>query len=331
MANKRNNPKRDHHVLPELYLKGFVIKKGEPFIWIYKRGELYNPGQGKITNNPFKDSIRRASVERDYYADPKDGGKKDFETFENRLEALEKPANPIFEKLREHQTISEEEKLQFSIYIVQMHRRVQSGREMTKKLVPRLVANYEPAKVIFQKLNWPDIPETRAYLKETSKRMAQKEGFDIQMHLRAIPAAQESFLVETLQKMTWHFFTAPQGHAFLTGDNPVFIPEQHGLGKNVSELSFPISTHVALVASWHRELKAGFFEATPQVVKELNRRTAHKASRCLYFSQNPEWVVTLLNKSVCEYRPMHSAKSVFTVVKLVADGPESKPHLIFSM
>jgi hypothetical protein len=58
MANKRNNPKRDHHVLPEFYLKGFVIKKGEPFIWIYKRGELYNPGQGKITNNPFKDSFR---------------------------------------------------------------------------------------------------------------------------------------------------------------------------------------------------------------------------------------------------------------------------------
>jgi hypothetical protein len=156
------------------------------------------------------------------------------------------------------------------------------------------------------------------------------KGFVIQMHLRAITAAQESFLVKTLQRMTWHFFTAPQGHAFLTGDNPVFISEQHGLGKNVSELSFPISTNVALVASWHRELKEGFFEATPQVVKELNRRTAHKASRCLYFSQNLEWVVTLLNRNVYKFRPMHSATSVYTVVKLVTDGRGSKPYLIFS-
>jgi len=195
----------------------------------------------------------------------------------------------------------------------------------------RIVANFEPRKEIFQKLNWPDTPETRAYLKETSKRVAQKEGFDIQMHLRAIPAAQESFLVETLKKMTWHFFIAPQGHAFLTGDNPVFIPEQHGLGKNISELSFPISTNVALVASWHSKLKEGFFKATPQVVKELNRRTAHKASRCLYFSKNLEWVVTLLNRSVYKFCPMHSAKSVFTVVELVTGGPESKPRLIFSI
>ena len=79
-------------------MKGFVIKTDEPFIWVYKRGEQYNPGQGKITNNPFKDSIRRAAVERDFYADPKEGGKKDLETFENKLEKLEKPANPIFEK-----------------------------------------------------------------------------------------------------------------------------------------------------------------------------------------------------------------------------------------
>jgi hypothetical protein len=212
-----------------------------------------------------------------------------------------------------------------------MHRRVQAGREVSNKLLPKMVANYEPAKEVFQKLNWPDIPETRVLLKETSKRMAQKDGFDIQMHLRAIPAAQDSFLVEALQKMTWHFFMAPKGHAFLTGDNPVFIPEQHGLGKNVSELSFPISTDVALVASWHSEFKEGFFNATPQVVKEMNRRTAHAASHCLYFSQSLEWVVTLLNKNVYKYNPMHSATSVFTVVKLVTDGPESKPRLIFSV
>lgn len=36
MANKSNNPKREHHVLPELYLKGFIIKGDEPFIWAFR-------------------------------------------------------------------------------------------------------------------------------------------------------------------------------------------------------------------------------------------------------------------------------------------------------
>src|ERR1051326_332073 len=126
-SNRRQKPKRDHHVLPELYLKGFVIKEDEPFIWVYKRGEAYSPGRGKITNNPYINSIRRTAVERDFYAYPSEGGRKDFETFENRLEELEKPANPIFAKLRSHQTITSQEKRQFSTYVVQMHRRVSTG------------------------------------------------------------------------------------------------------------------------------------------------------------------------------------------------------------
>ncbi len=71
-----NKAKRNHHVNPKLYLKGFATTDDERFIWVYKRGEQYNPGPGKITNNPYKGSIKNAGVEKDFYADSIDGGKK---------------------------------------------------------------------------------------------------------------------------------------------------------------------------------------------------------------------------------------------------------------
>src|SRR5436190_18089011 len=146
-----NNPKRNHHVSPKLCLKGFVIKKDEPSIWVYTRGRPYNPGDNKTENNPYKDVIKSAGVERDFYADPKEDGTQDFETFENILESLEKPADPIFQKLRAHQPITNEEKRVFSSYIILMYRRVRSGRTKVKELLAK--HDYEPSKEIFEKIN----------------------------------------------------------------------------------------------------------------------------------------------------------------------------------
>lgn len=327
MAANQNKPKRNHHILPELYLKGFVIKKDEPFIWVYKRGEEYNPGQGKISNNPYKESIG-GIYERDFYAEPQKTKGEDFEIFENELEQLEKPCDLIFQKLRSRQMINSAEKHQFSIYIEMMRRRVRAGREMIRRLLPQHSVEYEPSKKLFQRLNWPNTYETREYLKEFSKGMVQQEGFDIRMHNRTSTAAPDSLLIEVLEKMTWNFYIAPDGYSFFTGDNPVFISDEFGLRKNVSELSFPISTDIVLVASWNKMLKEGLAETKPQFVKEINRRTASKASREIYFSKNPNWVLTVLNKNSYKYRPMYSVASVFDVAEIIADTDGSKPRVI---
>jgi len=130
--------------------------------------------------------------------------------------------------------------------------------------------------------------------------------------------------------MVWTFYVAPKPHAFLTSDNPVFISKEFGLGKNVSELSFPISSDVTLVASWINVSKEGFSEAPPKLLKELNRRTISEASQYVYFSENCDWVITILGKGSYEYHPVYSVKSVFDVAKLVRDEPGTKPRLIWS-
>lgn len=319
-----SNPKRNHHVTPRIYLKGFTTGSGQPFVWVYTRGLPYNPGD-KNGSNPRKRSITAAGVERDFYADINNDGTPDFESFENKLESLEKPADPIFQKLRARQMISPQEKYVFACYIVQMHRRVQAGRERVRKLLAQ--GAYEPSAEIFQKLNLRDLPATRATVRAVMDSWAQKRGSDIQVHNRITAAANDSILITVLENMVWSFYTAPKGHGFLTSDNPVFISKQFGLGKNVSEVSFPISSDVALVASWSRFLKEGFSETTSQVLKELNRRTVSEASRFVYFSENSQWVNTMLGKGQYEYHPVYSVKRVCDVARIEESG--TQPRLVW--
>jgi hypothetical protein len=327
-----NNPKHNHHVLPKLYLKGFVIKQDEPFIWVYKRGQPYNPGserynhRDKISNNPYFETITNAGAEWDFFADPQKDGNADFEIFENILESLEKPANTIFQKLRAYQTITYEEKCIFSRYIMLMEARVWSGREKVKELLPKTIATSKPSKKLFQETNLPDTPELQAKWKEKAEELGSRLGYHINLHNRITAIAPDSFRVQALQQMTWTFYVAPNSLAFFTGDDPVFIPKNNGLGKNNSELSFPISTNVALIASWDRTRKEGFEEAKSQIVKEINHRTISQASKA-YFSQNRDWVVTMLNKGDYGWHPIYSLKSVYTIAELVKDTPDSKPYL----
>lgn len=321
-----NNPKRNHHVLPRLYLKGFAIENDQPHIWVYKRGELYNPGKGTITNNPYHRSIDDAGAEWDFFADPQKDGNKDFESFENILESLEKPANAIFQKLLARQAITREEKCIFSQYIILMQTRVWAGREQIKKLLPKTIADSKPSKELFQETNFTDTPELRAKWKEKAEELGSRPGYYINLHNRITAIAPDSFTVQALQQMTWTFYVASTSCAFFTGDNPVFIPKNNGLGKNNSELSFPISTDIALNASWDRTRKEGFEAAKSQIVKEINHRTVSQSSK-IYFSQDCDWVVTMLKKGDYGWHPIYSPKSVYTVAEIVKDTFDSKPYL----
>lgn len=329
MAESANRPKRNHHILPKKYLGGFVINGQHPFTWVYKKGEEYSPGTGKNTNNPCKQSIRQIFA-RDFYADPTGGrkiNKESFEIFENQLEKLEKPCDLIFQKLRAFQGITAQERHQFAVYIEMMRRRVVAGRELVVKLLPKNAETYEPSVEVYRKLGWPDIPETRAILRGFAEKMIGREGYAETMHSKVSASVANSLIVQTLAMMTWSYIVTSDAHPFITSDNPVFTCEKIGLRLNVSELSFPVSAQVALVASWNKSARDGFTNASQQIVREINRRTASKATRFVYASIDRDWIVKMQNNTTYEYRPIFSARATYPVVKITREKNQSEPRI----
>jgi hypothetical protein len=203
--------------------------------------------------------------------------------------------------------------------------RVWSGRDQVKELLPQTLENSKPSKEFFRETNLPNTPELQARWKETAEKLGKRPDYHINLHNRITAIAPDSFRVQALQRMTWTFYIAQDSRVFFTGDNPVFIPK-FGLGKNNAELSFPISTDVALIASWDRNRKEGFEAAKSQIVKEINHRTVGQASR-IYFSENPDGIVTMFNKGTYQYHPIYSPKSVYTIAELIRDTPDSEPYL----
>lgn len=49
-----------------------------------------------------------------------------------------------------------------------------------------------------------------------------------------------------LSRMTWRFLIIERRPAFVASDNPVFYDASIGIGRAESEVSFPISSNVAL-------------------------------------------------------------------------------------
>jgi Protein of unknown function (DUF4238) len=107
----------------------------------------------------------------------------------------------------------------------------------------------------------------------------------------------ESRLIPIIYSMNWQFLVARDGMEFVTSDKPGFFFEEFGLNKPYSEITFPISTDIALAAYWHTELGEGFFPATDAAVEEINWRTASAATCYVFASCKAKWILEAFNKN----------------------------------
>ena len=181
--------------------------------------------------------------------------------------------------------------------MAQMHRRVRNYRDGVETMLPKVAASLKPSREALEILKWPDTQEATDAYRAIALREIAKEGAAIRTHLVCAANSPQSELPSYVTRMKWRFFIAPAGQGFLAGDNPVFYPKRLGIRNPTAQVSFPISTEIALVASWTENHKEGFFPAPSQVVKEINRRTASFATKALFFCRSEDWVQRLLDKT----------------------------------
>jgi len=271
-----------HHYVPQFYLKGFSKDNGK-VIWRYDKHE----------RNCLKTQVKNIAHETGFYS---------HEIEEYLANTVEGPANDVIKKIRNRIVISTPDKLALSTYMTCMLKRVPRGKEQIKEFSPKIAKELrEEVETISDSTTTEENKRIVEYTREHKQEMLEtieRYSRDLPkgIWLNHIPAEKSPDAVKAFSLMTWQFFLFDEYPAFLTSDNPVFYFTTFGIGNPQSEVSFPISSNVALWASRRIDLKEGYVRVSPKEVKELNRRTASSATRFVFHSIHAEWVLPLLLK-----------------------------------
>ena len=270
-----------HHYLPKYYLKGFT-ETVDNMLWAYEKG----------TGNKFNTQIKSLANITKFYSQ---------ETEQYLASHIEDPANAVLDKIRSGHLINDNDKNVFAEYMAVMWKRVPRAKEDLKKMAPRLASEIAEKlssdldSIIAKELQDAKfIEKRRKEIDEILATYAADPPKDI--WLENIPPERTPRIVEAIKAMTWTFWEFNQRPAFLTCDNPLFYFTGMGVGKPDSEISFPISSHIVLWATWRLDLPRNFIKASTQIVKEMNRRTVDNASRYIFHSRDEHWIEPLIKK-----------------------------------
>lgn len=268
------------HIDPKFYLNGFA-KKDTCFLYRYEKGI-------KI---PKLLPIKIVAQERGFYSNK-------IET--HLAENIERPANKVLRKIRNQESISDEEKRILSEYIFVFYKRVPAAKQRFQAAVPKIaneLKNQFSRSFDNLKQKNPDKSDIYEKRRSETERILKdlEENPSIEIWQNTLPI-KSKIATYYLNRMTWTFLTCEEPDIFLTNDNPVFMHEHLGINKSVSELTFPVSSNVTLFATWWRIKDLSYVEANSQLVREMNRRIAKRADRYIYSNSKKEWIMTLANK-----------------------------------
>jgi hypothetical protein len=270
-----------NHYVPQYYLRGFCRDFGHE-LWVYDKQEA----------RKFPTQIKSIANICGFYP-------PELEKYLS--EDIEGPANRVLEKIRNREPLTPTDRITLSSYIAVMWKRVPKGKSRMKELAPGIATDLretlhrELDEAIAKNPSKEDLVHSRkAEIDEILDRYSQSPPPEI-WH-KSIPVERTPQMIEAIATMTWIFFTFDERPVFFTSDNPVFFFSHLGIGKPESELSFPISSHVALWATRRLELAEGYVPTTMPIVKEMNRRIASITTRYIFHAKDENWILPFLAK-----------------------------------
>ncbi len=278
MQTKPPGPKRDHHYVPQHYLKGFTESPNSKFLWVYRRGASFDRKR-----NPCRRSIKNTGSIRDLYAVPSMDGRTtaDYEHYENLLERQEQIGVEVLSLFRAKQPVDLKAKAALSFYLDLMLKRVPTRARHVVPILASALERYpwESLATLAAEEGRFDMALRLTRDREETTRILEKRL------LLASMARRSREIGKALASMTWLLFVAPRGQVFVTSDTPAFFPRSIGLGKegeNGSFLVFPISSSVALFACRVPGQDLTYIEATEAQMDLLNGLTLHGADQFVY-------------------------------------------------
>ncbi|WP_372724786.1 DUF4238 domain-containing protein [Novipirellula sp.] len=274
-----------HHYVPRKYLKGFTDPSEPLGLWQFdKKTNSYSR---------VRASIAKIAQEPGYY----DG---EVESLLNEL--VEIPGNRALDQLRlGNFTLSEDDRLSLATYMATMTHRVPVHRAKADKMGPDVLKDVTARmrdeirqcgreKNILERL----VEQRIAELDEIETRMSESLPPEVQDSMYCPwPSARTIGLIYT---MHWRFVHAASDQKFVTSDNPVFYFEYYGLARRESEITFPVSSELAIFGNWVPFRPDGEFVDDKKLVKEVNRRTVIGAHRFVFTRRREPWLGKVAKK-----------------------------------
>ena len=232
MAGSAKEPWR-HHIVPRHYLKGFTEAAGSKFLWSYEKGG----------NRVGKYSYRSVGYVKDFHTIRNADGTIDRTSVEKSLATkIEQPTAPIIDKIRAGEDISPQEKWTMSRYMCTQVLRVPKQRDVRRKMAPKQISDLAEEVVRV----WPE------HLRGPALKILDSYATDLpDMVLLDVEPTER--MTTALYNMTWVFLMAPGHRGFITSDDPVSFDEGIGIAHKCAEVTLPISTRLALWATWQTE------------------------------------------------------------------------------
>ena len=293
------------HFLPQFYLRGFMDPKNKPFIWMYEKGsELIKPV-----------SVKDAAVHSNYYAFEKEDGTINRYSYEEGFAKIEDIVAPSIKKALNFEPINNIERGHISTFMALSFLRVPSFRDGIKKTIESHHRAQAMHMALDKEIFMKEMKEIEIeHNKDLGDLDALREDFiegkyNIEVdEYRSLGILNHSLfpLASVIHRHYWHFLVAPYNCKFITCDNPFFyinpykkLLDQKGVGLETekTEITFPLSKEIAILAKWKNE-KDNYVSVSKNKVDEINRRTVISSNRFVYSSQKSN----KLKKLVIKYK-----------------------------
>lgn len=262
------------HFVQIYFLKSFAL---DGLIWVVdKEKRTVLPSQPKSIAN-----------ENSLYSDT---------TEKNLNVEIERPAEPLIDKVRNKQHLTESDRAVLAQYISTQLIRTPEAKKRISEGMPEVAEAVRGE--IHKKLDREQISDSermnvKVRVNEIFETKSYKQPPMLWDKVVAHPISDD--LLDSLLSMQWSFFVTTDCF-FLTGDNPVFIFKSQGIREATSELVWPISPNVCLFAHRQQHGANQYFEVQPSIVRQVNGRISSNATRFVFSSTNEEW----LQRFVCK-------------------------------
>jgi hypothetical protein len=230
-------------------------------------------------------TISKVAQERDYYP-------ADIERELNRQ--VEAPGHVALKLLRGAQPLQSSQWVDLLGYIAVMLMRVPRKRRKGWEAVPQVLeSTMSRVRAEIADLRRPDnddrVNATLVFLDRLEAKYAVTPPEEVQRQISS-PWPSDR-IARAVGTMAWRLVSIPLGHYLITSDNPAYFFESLGLGRDESELTFPISPSLALMGSRQGDPQTVVkVTAKPVLVKEINSRIASGAERFVFTHRRAEWI-----------------------------------------